>query len=596
VRKIAALTLVPALLLTAFSSAPASAAPMGQTTVAALFSELRVASDSIATYSRSAFEHWIDADGDGCDTRQEVLAKESLTPVVLGSGCTIISGQWTSWYDDASWTNPADVDIDHMVPLSEAWKSGAYGWTGEQRRDYANDLDLDVALEAVTDNVNQSKSDRDPAYWLPPAQSEHCRYVADWVQVKYRWSLTVDMAERNALSAILTGTCGSTMVTVPDLANAPAASLKGVQRIAGADRYATAVAISSRYPTGVGVVYVATGGNYPDALSAAPAAAAQGGPLLLTATASLPGTVGDEIRRLRPALIVVAGGPNAVSETVYRLLANLAPTIRRDAGADRYETSRVINMRAFSAGASRAFFATGGNFPDALSASAAAGSTASPVILLNGGAAGVDSATRTLITNLGVTSGTIVGGTAVVSTAVETSLRGMVSSVIRAAGADRYSTSRAINREAFASAPVAYFAVGTGFADALAGAALAGREHAPLYVVPSTCVPQATIADVQAFATTGRVLLGGQSALGSGVENLIPCLPPPLPPAPPAAPAPPAPPASPANPGNAVNCDDFGTWQEAQNWYLRYLAAYGDVAGLDRDHDGIACETLPGHP
>lgn len=186
-------------------------------------------------------------------------------------------------------------------------------------------------------------------------------------------------------------------VALSTFAAAPASGYENgadVERIAGADRYATAVAISQRFAAPVDTVYVATGQNFPDALSAAPAAAAAGGPLLLTPTATLPSVVKAEIQRLQPRLIVVAGGTGAVSSAVYTQLSGLAAEIRRDAGANRYETSRVISERAFSFGSVvRPFLATGANFPDALSASAAAGSGSDPVILVNGSGTTLDAAT-----------------------------------------------------------------------------------------------------------------------------------------------------------------------------------------------------------
>ena len=216
-RSIFALALVPIFAFSAVTlTAPAEAAePVGQVAVSDLFSELVTSADSTATYDRALFQHWVDADSDGCDTRQEVLIAESTVPVQMGSGCTVTSGKWDSWYDEASWTLPADVDIDHFVPLGEAWRSGADTWTADQRRDYANDLGLDVGLVAVTDNVNQSKGDRDPAEWMPPLAGVECRYVSDWVVVKYRWDLSIDTTERDALAGMLAGTCGSTTVTVP---------------------------------------------------------------------------------------------------------------------------------------------------------------------------------------------------------------------------------------------------------------------------------------------------------------------------------------------------------------------------------------------
>lgn len=132
-------------------SQPASAAT---TTLSALFAELSFQPEATQTYDRALFQHWIDADANGCDTRQEVLIAESLVPVTKGSGCTVTAGQWYSWYDGATWTNPSDIDIDHLVALQEAWQSGAWNWTAEQRKAYANDLGYLHSLEGVTDSAS----------------------------------------------------------------------------------------------------------------------------------------------------------------------------------------------------------------------------------------------------------------------------------------------------------------------------------------------------------------------------------------------------------------------------------------------------------
>jgi hypothetical protein len=169
-----------------------------------------------STYDRAKFPHWIDANGDCQDTRAEVLISESRATVryTSSSHCTVSTGKWYSWYDGATWTRASDVDIDHMVPLKEAWESGARRWTTTERTKYANDLYW-ASLEAVTDNVNQSKGDKDPAQWLPPRSAARCAYGTRWVLVKYRWRLTIDSAERSRLSTILSGSCGSKTVTVP---------------------------------------------------------------------------------------------------------------------------------------------------------------------------------------------------------------------------------------------------------------------------------------------------------------------------------------------------------------------------------------------
>ncbi|MEO3828405.1 HNH endonuclease family protein [Actinomadura sp. B10D3] len=154
-------------------------------------------------YSRDKFPHWIDQ-GDSCNTREVVLKRDGDN-VGTGSDCYPTSGSWTSPYDGAAWTQPSDLDIDHMVPLAEAWRSGASSWTTSRRQEFANDLSSSQ-LWAVTDNVNQAKGDKDPAEWTPPLASFHCMYARSWIDVKYRYGLTVDSAEKSALTGLL-GTC-----------------------------------------------------------------------------------------------------------------------------------------------------------------------------------------------------------------------------------------------------------------------------------------------------------------------------------------------------------------------------------------------------
>ena len=264
-----------------------------------------------------------------------------------------------------------------------------------------------------------------------------------------------------------------------------------VERLAGANRFETAVNIAKQYapfPEGEGVVYIANGLDYPDALSAAPAAAYRGAPLLLTERNNLPSAVANEIERLSPQTIIVVGGTAVVSAGVYEELRDLAPAIERHAGVNRYETSRIITERAFGdAGAEYAYIATGLGFADALAASAAAAVFEAPVILVDGSARSVDSATVDLLDDLGTTTVKIAGGTAVVSTGIKNSLDDVsfLTTVQRLAGSDRFTTSQVINDDAFDAADTVYLATGFGYADALAGAALAGLERAPLFVVPA---------------------------------------------------------------------------------------------------------------
>lgn len=562
------------------------------------------ADDTAHPYSRDRFQLWIDADGNGCDTRAEVLIQESTTPVTIGARCALTGGTWLSPYDGAAWTAPSDVDIDHVVPLAEAWRSGAWSWTDAQRRDYANDLGVPYALIAVTDNVNQSKGDKDPAQWMPPLAGFACDYAIDWALVKYRWSLTADTAELAKLGSVLSGDCGDRQVTLPAQlvsATAPVTQTviagfpNGTTRLAGADRYATAIAASKRYSPNVPVVFIASGTTFPDALSAAAAAAKLGGPLLLTPSASLPAAVLAEVERLAPARIYVAGGPSAVSDRVLASLSAVAPATRLG-GSDRYATGLRIVSEAFPSAAT-AFIASGRTFPDALAASGAAGAGQAPVILVDGTRPSVTAQTLTALGGLGVGRVAIAGSAAVVSSGIEAQLRSQGYTVTRYGGSDRYATAALINRAFFPAGSSAnvFLANGLGFADALAGAALAGRLSAPLFITQAACVPAAVHDAIADLGAAKKVVLGSTAVVGAAAASNTKCAPPPSKPAPPAPPKP-TPPTKPANPGDTKNCSDFKTWAEANAWYKKYFPYYGDIAKLDGDHDGIPCETLPGHP
>lgn len=175
-------------------------------------------------YDRALFEHWIDADGDGCDARQEVLIAESLAPVRLGDGCSIEGGAWFSAADGDTLTNPASLDINHVVPLKEAWASGAHAWTPERREAFANDLLDDRTLQAVSSGVNRQQGENDPASWLPVTQTVACRFVRDWVAIKASWGLSVDEPECEAVEATLERCPDRTVTVVPRSLDEPASS------------------------------------------------------------------------------------------------------------------------------------------------------------------------------------------------------------------------------------------------------------------------------------------------------------------------------------------------------------------------------------
>jgi hypothetical protein len=193
--------LVGTLLTTAPAAQAAPPTPPSASTALTYLGELTVkAEGSSSGYSRSLFPHWITQSG-SCNTREVVLKRDG-TNVVQDSNCAAVSGSWYSPYDGATWSAASDVDIDHVIPLAEAWRSGANSWTTSKRQAFANDLTR-AQLIAVTDNVNQSKGDQDPGEWMPPRTSYHCMYARMWVQVKHYYNLSVDSAEKSALSGVL---------------------------------------------------------------------------------------------------------------------------------------------------------------------------------------------------------------------------------------------------------------------------------------------------------------------------------------------------------------------------------------------------------
>jgi hypothetical protein len=200
--------------LTAASPGPESTATTTSTTQpgspaagdpTAVLVGLRVAPEGPRTgYQRELFRHWVDADRDGCDTREEVLIAESRSPAQVDAyGCGVVEGDWYSLYDGLTFTDPSELEIDHMVPLAEAWDSGASAWDANRRQAFANDLDRPQTLRAVSASANRSKGDLDPGQWKPTRDAAWCEYANDWVAVKKAWDLTADQNEVDDLRVML---------------------------------------------------------------------------------------------------------------------------------------------------------------------------------------------------------------------------------------------------------------------------------------------------------------------------------------------------------------------------------------------------------
>lgn len=199
---------VAALALTFGSVSPALATPDNIPTLTEARAHLAAltvrAEGSMTGYSRDKFPHWTTPSGTTCNTRESVLKRDG-TNVVTDASCAATRGSWFSPYDGATWTAASDVDIDHIVPLAEAWRSGASSWAQSKRQQFANDMTR-PQLIAVTDNVNQAKGDQDPSRWVPSVQSYRCTYAKMWVSTKDYYDLTVQQSEKDALTAML-GTC-----------------------------------------------------------------------------------------------------------------------------------------------------------------------------------------------------------------------------------------------------------------------------------------------------------------------------------------------------------------------------------------------------
>ncbi|MQA27883.1 MAG: DUF1524 domain-containing protein [Micromonosporaceae bacterium] len=176
-------------------------APPAVSTSYSQLNALRVAAPlSMDGYSRDKFPHWITQYGT-CSTREVVLIRDG-TNVVTDANCYPTSGSWYSVYDRV-WVSPASgVDIDHMVPLANAWRSGAKNWTTDRRRTFANDLNRGQLI-AVSASSNRSKGDQDPSQWRPSNTNWWCYYARHWIDVKYDYYLTVTSSEKSALYSMM---------------------------------------------------------------------------------------------------------------------------------------------------------------------------------------------------------------------------------------------------------------------------------------------------------------------------------------------------------------------------------------------------------
>ncbi len=296
-----------------------------------------------------------------------------------------------------------------------------------------------------------------------------------------------------------------------------------VVRRSGPDRYATAAEISAAaFDPGVPVAYVATGQDYPDAIAGGPAAAAEGGPILLVRSGSIPAATAAELKRLKPGHIVVLGGTSVVSAGVASALAGYtAGTVVRRSGPDRYATAAEISAAAFDPGVPVAYVATGQDYPDAIAGGPAAAAEGGPILLVRSGS--IPAATAAELKRLKPGHIVVLGGTSVVSAGVASALAGYTAgTVVRRSGPDRYATAAEISAAAFdPGVPVAYVATGQDYPDAIAGGPAAAAEGGPILLVRSGSIPAATAAELKRLKPGHIVVLGGTSVVSAGVASAL---------------------------------------------------------------------------
>lgn len=327
---------------------------------------------------------------------------------------------------------------------------------------------------------------------------------------------------KSLLRIALAVTIAASTITVvtPSEAAAQTSAQEAVTRLAGADRYATAAAISAAtFDKGVDAVYIATGLDFPDAVSAGAAAAHLGGPLLLVKKDVIPTATSRELNRLKPKQIIVVGGEAVIYTDVEAELGDYAPIVTRHAGTDRYNTSASISS-VFESPVDVAFIATGQDFPDALVAGVAAGMEGGPVMLVTNTV--IPTAVRRELERLKPARIVIAGGESAVGPDVAKQLEKLTSgTVTRLSGPNRYVTAEEISAATFNTIndTTAMIATGANYADGLTAVPAAVKRGVPLLLVPPDQLLSPAKREVQRLRPRSATILGGEGAVAATVTE-----------------------------------------------------------------------------
>jgi putative cell wall-binding protein len=359
----------------------------------------------------------------------------------------------------------------------------------------------------------------------------------------------------------------------------PASSTPDLDRLSGSDRYATAAAVSAAtFAAGtVDAAYVATGEGYADALAGGPAARRFGGPVLLSQRDTVPAVLAEELLRLKPKRIVVLGGPSAVAESVVTELGRFASAgVSRHAGSDRYATAALVASNAYSGPIPTAYVASGESYPDALSGSAVAAASGSPILLTSRDL--LPDVTKSALRTLDPENVVILGGRSAVSGAVEEQLATFArAGVPRFSGDDRFDTSAAISWSSF-SRPrsTVYVTTGLDFPDGLTAGAAAGKTNAPVLLVRPDCMPEPVKAELDLLQPERVIVVGGRNAVSdAAATGAAVCLPR----------FPNTPPAPQYGPADKVTAAFYYGWYPG-NWYAmnpHYAPDIGKYDSLDAE-------------
>ncbi|WP_165491855.1 cell wall-binding repeat-containing protein [Egibacter rhizosphaerae] len=405
-----------------------------------------------------------------------------------------------------------DYDTEDSVAAVERFDPDVGEWETlaameEGRLGHAVGVDSDghvLALRGTT-------PDPDTALWTHVNGSERYDPATD------EWAATDHPPREGAMASAARS--GDSLYLVGNLyQRTRAIEARGVKRMAGADRFATAAQLSAdRFAPGVNVAYVASGTGFADALTGSVAAGIDEAPVLLVTADAVPGVIAEELARLSPERIVALGGSAAISADVVSELGTFTDgDVQRLSGPERFSTAAAISHATF-AEADTVYVATGSDFPDGLAGAPAAVAAGGPLLLVTADA--VPDATADEVARLDPERIVLLGGTGAIGPGVESALAAEAE-VDRLAGSQRFATAALVADE-FEDPSEVFVATGAEFADALTAGAVAGAAGAPVMLATADTLPEDTRVAITAFGPRAITVMGGTAAIGETVSTTL---------------------------------------------------------------------------